>query len=362
MQLLSPKNSSQLIERLWDVWCIASLVGIWPRFIEPSLLTVSRLTIPLPMLPKELEGLKIVQFSDLHYSPHMEKKFLEKVRRRIMQQKGDIIVFTGDLLSYSELVDTDILKEFLQSLSAPLGCYAIFGNHDYSEYVSLASDGVVRKVTQHLPAIMRGFARLFSFKDESSLSPEVLSPVAESRGLRELYTKAGFSVLHNETIQIGRGYQQINLTGLGDVMAHQCDPDSAFARYNPLFTGIVLSHNPDSFAQLKNYPGDLILCGHTHGGQINIPYLWKRVTAIKNQLFKSGLFHIASKFIYVNRGVGSPFPFRWFAPPEISCFTLVRHGPAQEAVWQRLFPQEVSQDAVYGTSKALYKTSRGKTS
>ncbi|MDB6080928.1 MAG: ykuE, partial [Chlamydiia bacterium] len=67
------------MERLWDLWCIASIIGIWPRFIEPNILVNSNHTLPITMLPKELNGLTIVQISDLHYSSYTRSTFLKRV-------------------------------------------------------------------------------------------------------------------------------------------------------------------------------------------------------------------------------------------------------------------------------------------
>lgn len=349
LQLSSLKNSISPIERLWDIWCVASVIGIWPRFIEPSCLFTKQITLPLPQLAKELEGLKILQISDLHCSKYTSDRFLKKIRKKCEKLSPDLIVFTGDLISYGELVDETRLEEFLSSLEAPLGCYAILGNHDYSEYVTFASDEKVRKVQDHIPSIMRGFARLFSCKDTSSEGEEVTAPIPEHPKLRALFERSGFTLLHNNTVQIGKGSSLLNLTGVGDIMACQCLPSIAFSHYNYLYPGIVLSHNPDSFDLLKEAPGDLLLFGHTHGGQVNLPFIWKRITPIRNKLFKSGLFHINNKFLYINRGLAAPFPFRWFAPPELTLFTLSRQGPAGERVWQRLFPLESTQEAAYGT-------------
>src|ERR1700722_3315000 len=104
-------------------------------------------------------------------------------------------------------------------------------------------------------------------------------------------------------------------------MAGRFKPDLAFKDYNPAYTGIVLAHNPDCGPELKNYPGDVILSGHTHGGQINLPWLWKRFTLMKNMQYKRGLWKIGNKFMYVNRGIGSVMKFRWFAIPEILLLT-----------------------------------------
>lgn len=350
MQLASLKNSTVLVERLWDLWCLVSVVGIWPRFIEPRLLFTSHHQIPMPSLPREFEGMKIVQISDLHFSSFTSQSYLQRILKRINKLSPDVIVFTGDLLSYSDLSRPELLKAFLSALSAPLGVYAIYGNHDYAEYVSLGEDGKFHKVESHLPAIMRGFARLFSIKDNADLGPLVQKPILEHEGLKQLLQESGVHILHNETIQIGKKNSLINITGLGDIMTGQCFPAQAFSRYDFASPGIVLSHNPDSIDHLWQYPGDLLLFGHTHGGQVNLPYIWKKVTPIKNQLFKSGLFHVNNRYIYVNRGLGATFPFRWFAPPEITLLELVKEGPLKTALWQRIFPQETSQEAVCGTS------------
>jgi uncharacterized protein len=351
LQIIEKKTSDYLIERLWDLWCIVSVIGIWPRFIEPELLFTSRHTIAIPELPKELDGLKIVQISDLHFSHHTTSRFLERISKKIAHLTPDIIVFTGDLLTYSNLDNSPLLHRFLSSLHAPLGRFAILGNHDYSEYVTMANDGTFYKTADKRSEIIRGFSRLF-MRDDTMHSKEVVKePVEVLDPLIDLYSSSGFQVLQNETIHIGRKRQWVNLTGLGDLMAHQCLPQKAFQNYDMQAPGIILSHNPDSFPILESYPGNLYLFGHTHGGQVNLPGIWKRITAIQNKELKSGLFHINDRYLYVNRGLGAPLPFRWLAPPEISLLTLVRQGAVKSSLLDSLFTEEVVQKRVYGTSK-----------
>ncbi len=353
MQLSSLRNSTAFIERLWDLWCIASVIGIWPRFIEPNLLFCSNTTVPIGNLPRELEGLKIVQISDLHFSESTTQGYLNRISTRISDLKPDLIVFTGDLVTYSTLVQTDRLKAFLKTLTAPFGTYAIYGNHDYKEYISLGKDGRFRKVESQLPAIMRGLARLFSMNDTSREGAIVRSAIDELDTLRDLFDESGVQLLHNKTVQIGKKNGSLNLTGLGDYMANQCLPAQAFSNYDMRLPGIVLSHNPDSYDTLVHYPGDLLLFGHTHGGQVNLPYIWKKVTPLKNKMFKSGLFHVDLRYLYVNRGLGSTFPFRWFAPPEIALLKLTRQGPVKTPIWEKILPQEPTKDTVLGTSRRL---------
>lgn len=325
------------------------MIGIWPRFIEPKLLCTSHHTLGIPTLPQEFHGLKILQISDLHFSSYCSENFIQRISRQIQKLAPDIICFTGDLLSYAELVNTDCLLNFLSSLRAPLGCFAIYGNHDYSDYVSYGTDGSYTKIRDHVPALLRGFARLFSPK---LLTPSVIlhEPVAPSQALQELFESAGFTVLHNKTIQIGNRRQKLNITGLGDLIAGHCDPNTAFLHHDPEFPTIVLSHNPDSYPYLAHYPGDLILCGHTHGGQVNLPYIWEKVTPLKHLEFKSGLVVRDGRYIYINRGLGSTFPFRWFAPPEITLFKLHRNPVETARVQADLFSTcQDSPDPVFKT-------------
>lgn len=325
-----------------------SVIGIWPRFIEPRLLITSHNKIPIPLLPRELEGLKIVQISDLHFPEHVPQGFLNRISKRIDSLKPDCIVFTGDFLSYSVLNEPERLKAFLQTLTAPLGVYAIYGNHDYKEYISLGKDGRFRKVESHLPVIMRGFARLFSLNDNTAEGAIVRSPIEELEELKTLLKESGVRLLHNETVHIGKSNAYINLTGLGDYMAGQCQPAEAFRQYDMRTGGIVLSHNPDSYDALAHYPGDLLLFGHTHGGQVNLPYIWKKVTPLKNKALKSGLFHIDNRHLYVNRGLAATFPFRWFAPPEIALFELTKQGPVKTPLWNKVFAEPETPEVVVG--------------
>lgn len=350
MQLISKKHSQSLVEYLWDLWCIVSIVGIWPRFIEPELLFTSHHTIAIADLPRELDGLKIAHISDLHFSKHTSKNFLDRVVKKVNKLSCDLIVFTGDLLTYSILEDPETLQHFLTALDAPLGKYAILGNHDYAEYVTMANDGSYHKSVNQQAAITKGFSRLFSTSQEPQ-DTLVIEPIAEHEEVLKLFTRSGFKMLHNETIHIGRSHNWINLTGLGDIMTRQCLPSKAFQNYDMQAPGIILSHNPDSFNLLQSYPGNLYLFGHTHGGQVNLPFIWKKVTPIQNKFLKSGLFYLHDRYLYINRGLGAPFAFRWFAPPEIACFTLVRQGRVKTPSWQKIFSQDDSSETVFGTSK-----------
>ena len=105
-------NGYKLSQRLWDLWCIGSVVGIWPRFIEPNLIKTNTLNLTIPSLPEELIGFKIVQFSDLHFHSKMPDFFLNKIIKKIRKINPDLIVFTGDFLCRSVLEDKDGSRKY----------------------------------------------------------------------------------------------------------------------------------------------------------------------------------------------------------------------------------------------------------
>lgn len=319
------KLNKRWTEWLWDAWCILSGIGIWPRYIEPRLLEVNEHLIPIPKLPKELLGLKILQFSDLHWNRHFSKLLRKKLIKKINALKPDLIVFTGDFLCRSTLENSSELLDTLNALKSRLGNYAILGNHDYAQFVTVNQQGNydVEKPSA-TSNIMKGFKRLFqpiSLKDHVT---EQARRVNYHDGLITLLKNSSFQLLNNRTKQVSCNGYPLNICGLEEYSLGKFDPIAAFADYDVRYPGIVLSHNPDTIPKLTSFPGDFILSGHTHGGQVNLPGMWRRFTRIKYPEFKQGLKKIGQKWIYVNRGISSVMKFRWFAAPELTLFILQR--------------------------------------
>ncbi len=331
--------ASLCINALWDLWCCISIVGIWPRFIEPRLLAVRNLTLPLKMLPPAMPELRIAQFSDLHFYQGISPKFLKKVIRKIQAFKPHIIAFSGDFLCAAKLADPEKLKAFLCAFSAPMGCYAVLGNHDYDSFVSINDKGEYDRLGHMEVPLLRGLRRLFRLPcvPSGTTTPAALS-IGMHLPLQELLAQTPFQLLHNETRQVplrnspsnSQTDSFVNVCGLGEHMLGRCLPKVAFAKYDPRYGGIVLCHNPDALPHLMPYPGDIVLCGHTHGGQVNLPWFWKRFTVLENMRFKRGLFNLGKKWAFVNTGIGEALPFRWFAMPEVLLLTL--KADAQPAV------------------------------
>lgn len=314
-------NSSQL---LWDLWCCVSVVGIWPRYVEPNWLKRTTLTLRVPALPEALDHLKILQLSDLHLNPQVPPRFLQKILKTAKAFSPDLIVFTGDFLSYARLYEKEKLACFLNSFQAPYGCYAVLGNHDYGANVSINAEGDYDVVENSHSSIARGFERLFH---TPTLSHRVTARAREvdfHKEFTQLLEKTPFKLLHNKTEVVPIKGSALNICGLGEHMLGKADPKEAFKKYDARYPGIVLVHNPDAVPSLLEYPGDIILSGHTHGIQINLPFFRKPFFLLENPRFARGLIPLKKKWLYVNRGLGSVFRFRWFSPPEILCLTLCR--------------------------------------
>jgi predicted MPP superfamily phosphohydrolase len=307
---------------LWDAICTLSVIGIWPRFIEPVLLSTSRHRMCIPDLPPSLRGFKILQFSDLHFNPQQSPSYLDKLANQIKALSPDLIAFTGDFLCYSKLEEPDRLKQFLNRLSAPHGCFAVLGNHDYAQSVSINAAGDYDVIEEEPSSLKKVFSRLARSISPTKQVTQRARNTPFNSSLTELLKETPFTLLHNETKQISVGTSKLNLCGFGEHMLGKTLPSSAYAHYDPAYPGILLLHNPDGAPHLKHYPGNIILAGHTHGGQINLPWIWKRFTLMENRSLKRGWHAVDGKQLYINRGIGGVLPFRFFAVPELLLLTL----------------------------------------
>jgi len=259
--------------------------------IKPHWVEVVEMKLPLPNLPDAFFDKRIVQISDLHCSRAVKKDYLLRCVERINQLDPDMVVLTGDYITYEgkngykqQVVDV------VGRLQSRQGVYACLGNHDY------------------------GFMTRFHQKGRTELREFLTEGMAER----------GITVLQNESQAITLENQRLWMVGLGDLWSKDFAPAAAFAKVTQNEPVITLAHNPDTLDLLQDYPTDAVLCGHTHGGQINIPLLGPPYLPIKNRQFCAGMFHVYGKSLYVNRGLGRLGRVRFNCRPEITVFTLVR--------------------------------------
>jgi hypothetical protein len=306
------------------------VVGIWPRFLEPRWLLRDERSLFISHLPSALEGLKLLHLSDLHFNHYTKPALLHKVVQTAQQWQPDVICFTGDFLCYSQLEHPQSLVRFLRQLKAPLGCYAVLGNHDYNAYISMGSQGV-SIVSQRKPFLIRALLKLFSKKKKNPPAKFALQPHPQ---LLECLSQSGFELLNNRTLRLQKGAATLCLAGVGDHWAGQDDVEGVLSSLpSDVFT-LLLAHNPDSIDALfeKNLAGQvsLVLSGHAHGGQINLPFIRSHFSTVKDLHLQKGLAFKGKLPIYISQGLGSPYPLRFRARPQMTLLQLQRGDIAND--------------------------------
>ena len=265
----------------------AGLIGLllvcWSILIEPNRLIVKPTTVAIAGWPPGFEQCKIVALSDLHVgAPHIT---LDKVRQIVQltnEQQPDLIVLLGDYVIQGVLggsfVAPESLVEILKDLHAPLGVYAVLGNHDW----------------------WLGGERVTS-----------------------AFQQAGIRMLTNEAIPIQRNGQTLWLAGLGDLFSHQDDIDKTLRSVTTNDPILALTHTPDIFLKLPPQVV-LTLAGHTHGGQVNLPWLGRRVVPSDyGEKYAIGFVEEGTRRLFVTTGIGtSILPMRFRVPPEIAVLTI----------------------------------------
>ena len=259
---------------------------------------VKRVPISFDNLPTAFKGLKIVQLSDIHSGSFNDKLAVEKGIELAMQQKPDIILFTGDLVNDRAIEMADYMDAF-SLLKAPMGVFSTLGNHDYGDYVHWENAEAKKANLDHL---------------------------------KRIHGELGWRLLMNEHVVLEKDGQQIALLGIENWGAR-----GNFAKYgklNEAYAGteqypfrILMSHDPSHWdAQVRpDYPAiDLTLSGHTHGMQfgLEVPgFRWSPVQYIYKQW--AGLYEEGSQKLYVNRGFGFiGYPGRVGILPEITVIEL----------------------------------------
>ncbi|HWN11648.1 MAG TPA: metallophosphoesterase [Pyrinomonadaceae bacterium] len=258
-------------------------LGLWAFVIEPSRLIVHEKTIAMSAWPASLSGLRIAALSDIHAgSPFIDDHKLRLVVERTNALKPDVIVLLGDYMVrdswHSTQMPPERIAEALKNLRAPLGVYAVLGNHDWWFDVT---------------KVRAAF---------------------ESRGIR---------IVDNEVVRLERNGAAFWLVGIADAWSQTDDIAGTSKRIPAGEPAIALTHNPDI---IQRFPPTylLTLAGHTHGGQVNLPFLGRRIVPSEfGQRYAAGHIQEDGKHLFVTTGIGtSVFPVRFRVPPEIALLTL----------------------------------------
>lgn len=253
----------------------------YARYAEPKWLDVERITLRLPRWPKPLSGLRILQFSDVHFGYHFGLTELAELVERINRLEPDIICFTGDFVDYGVGPEGPEASRLLKTLQAKLGVYAVLGNHDYYGGMSEA--------------------------------------------VAKLLKEGGVRLLRNEAVEIRHGGASFWMAGIEDQWEGKPELPRAAGTVKPEDFVLLLSHCPDFADIAASHPVDLQLSGHSHGGQVRLPLYGHIVTPSYSKKYIQGLYTLADGKLqlYVNRGIGvSVYPIRFWCRPELTVFTM----------------------------------------
>src|SRR5262245_53046181 len=195
--------------------------------VEPTWLAVNRLALPVRDLPESLSGLRVAQLSDFHFGPHIPTGYLESAIERTAEERPDLITLTGDFIDRGPEHVAAAARLF-RGLKAPLGVFAVLGNHDFSVHTA------------------RGARR----------HPELARRVADA------LSTEGVTVLRNKSVRVERSGAELLVAGVDDLWSGESNPDAALEGAGPQTPRVVLAHNPQSVEQLAPHRADVVLSGH----------------------------------------------------------------------------------------------------
>lgn len=258
---------------------------LWSRYISTSGLVIKEYKIESSKLPQSFHGLKLVHFSDLHYGRTVNEKELKNIVDKINYLKPDIVVFTGDLIDKDTVMTTEItniLKKYLSIIDVTIDKYAVVGNHDYKNdyYYNIMED-------------------------------------------------SGFIILNNNYDIVYNGdYKPIFIGGIGNYTYGKDDISATMSYFNDLNNDlykIILVHEPDIADDLIGYNPDLILAGHSHNGQVTLPFIGALITPNLAKKYYAPYYKINNTELYISSGIGtSNINFRFFNKPSINFYRFVK--------------------------------------
>jgi predicted MPP superfamily phosphohydrolase len=267
----------------------AVLLGLggltYAHSIEPKWIDVNHVSLPLPRLHPSFDGYRLVQISDLHIDGGTNRQRLEEAVELVRVCEPDLVAITGDFITHFPGRYAADLIRWLGKLRAPDGVVGVLGNHDHG-----------------------------------GNAPEV----------RAILRAAGVTDLSNAVQTLRRGQAALHLCGVDDPLKRQARLDRVLERLPEEGPAILLAHEPD-YADISAATGRfaLQLSGHTHGGQVRLPFVGPLFLPRWGRKYPQGFYKVKGMLLYTNRGLGTAhLTLRFNCRPEITVFTL--KAPAGE--------------------------------
>lgn len=258
----------------------AGLVACYPVFIERYLVQTNHYRIGVPHLPEAFSGFRIVQLTDIHFGFLVPLAVVRYAVNQANSLEHDLIVCTGDYVhERGSTRQIDTVWPHLSQLKARHGVHAVLGNHDH-----WADTG------------------------------------RSQRWLHESHQD-----LRHKVRVIEKDGQRLWLAGAGDLMEDHRNLDDLLGGIPDSDCRIVLAHNPDTADTAFSARVDLMISGHTHGGQVSIPFLGPPVLPVRNKAYSNGLKKSPrGTSVFISKGIGwAVYPVRFNCPPEIAVLELV---------------------------------------
>lgn len=277
--LSRPLSRRAFLRLLGGLALIPPASWLYVAELELRWLQVERVNVSLPRLPRAFHGLTIAQISDLHIGPYIGAEEVRAAVEAVMDLQADVIVITGDFVSSLVHEEANIIETELAPLSAPLGVYGIMGNHDWWND---------RKV------------------------------------VRRAVEQAGLTMLQNERVPLIRAGETLYLAGIDDFWQGKADLSKALTSLTADARVILLAHEPDYADLAARDPRILLqLSGHSHGGQVRLPFIGPLELPRYAHRYPLGLQKAGDLWVYTNRGIGvTGLPVRFNCRPEVTLLTL----------------------------------------
>lgn len=254
--------------------------GLMYCAVEPY--SLRRATRAIQLKTSSVGKINILHVSDLHIGNRQQMECVGRALVAGLENKPDLICLTGDFIN-RKLFNAPAYRMLISKLARHAPVFACLGNHDGGRWAG----------------------RIGGYPDPG--------PVAD------VLSAGGAVVLRNENITLNIKGQRLTLVGLDDLWSGTMDVDRSFRGLSGAnqIPRILLAHNPDTKSVLKHQAWDLMLSGHTHGGQVYLPGVGAPVLPVKDRRFTHGLYSWNNRQLYVSSGVGTSHGVRFNCPPEI---------------------------------------------
>ncbi len=255
-------------------------VSAWGVFVRRRWVRVRRLDIAVSGLSEGFDGYRIAHLSDLHIGSASPKERALRWAEQVNRLDVDLVALTGDYVTSGSAFHADI-AEVLSRMRAKDGVFAVMGNHDY---------------------------------------------FGDGEGLIQKLRGRNIHVLRNEWIELRRKNGGLTVSGVDDTWSRRANVQRSLQGRNPAYPALVLAHDPALFPELKKNGASLVLSGHTHWGQIALPFFASRINLSRLSFrYHAGLYSEDHQVLYISPGLGTTGPpIRLGSPPEITVLRLCR--------------------------------------